>query len=119
MGTPNSPTGAESTTMLNDEIDLLADPIEPTAPAMFATMTSPEGEIIDLYRTAAFGHLTLVRYDPTQGETQRDGWLRVEPTLSSGARCCGNYVYPAMACTAAYSLIGRLVAEDGWTIKAV
>ena len=103
--------------MPTDTIKTAALVTDPTAPQFLNSFVSPEGNIIDIYRTPAYHTLTLLRYDPAKGETRERAWLNggCETALLAGIAICGNAVFTPGDKTSAYTLIGRLVVQDGWT----
>ena len=101
--------------MIADTTDLLNDP---TIPQLFGSLTSSDGDVIDLYRTPAFNHLWMVRYNPTKGETSDKAWTNGgSEGLRAGLPVCGSTKYPAYEMRSAYALIGRLIVEQGWVMK--
>ena len=86
---------------------------DPTTPKMFASLVSPQGEVIELFETPAYGYCTVLRYNPKNGETAKDAWIRSSEAVAAGASVCGNHQYHNRS--QAYHMIGHLVIEQGWT----
>ena len=89
-----------------------------TAPMFHASLMSPKGEMIEIYKYEQWGDMTMLRYDPAKGETREMAWLNggCDTALIACLPICGNGRFNSgRDLESMYQVVGRLIVRDRWT----